>query len=105
MQKPTYKPASECSQAELIAWRRLRVSVAALGGGAAALAVLIVLGLVAQFPSWPVVGLVCTICAAATGFAVRLFTQIPSPIMQKAMQEIRHAGGWPAGDRMIETWK
>lgn len=99
-----YKPASECSQAELLEWRRFRVAVAALGGAAAAAAVLTVSGLLAQFPSAAQFVLVCAVCAAVCGACARVFIQIPSPAMQEAMRNIRAAGGSPSGERMIETW-
>lgn len=105
MSKSVYKPESECSQAELLAWRGTRVALAALGGGGAAAAVLIVLGLVSQFPTALVFGLVCCICAAVSGLAARLFIHVPSPELLAAMRDIRAAGGSPAGERLIETWE
>lgn len=105
MSKSVYKPESECSLAELLAWRGTRVALAALGGGGAAAAVLIVLGLVSQFPTALVFGLVCCICAAVSGLAARLFIHVPSPELLAAMRDIRAAGGSPAGERLIETWE
>lgn len=105
MSKSVYKPESECSQSELIAWRGTRVALAALGGGAAAAAVLVVLGLVAQFPTALVFGVVCCICAAVSGLAARLLIHVPSQELLAAMREIRAAGGSPSGERLIETWE
>jgi len=105
MSKSVCKPESECSQAELLAWRGTRIALAALGGGGAAAAVLIVLGLVSQFPTALVFGLVCCICAAVSGLAARLFIHVPPPELLAAMRDIRAAGGSPAGERLIETWE
>lgn len=104
MMRFVYKLESECSRAELNTWRRQRVAAATLIGAAAAAAVLCVLGMLTQLPTWGVFAAVCALCAAITGAMTRFFIVIPSPVLQQAMRDIRDAGGANPGERMIGVW-
>lgn len=105
MPKIQYKPESACTYDELVEWRQFRVGLATLGGASAAAAVLVILGLVAQFPTAAQFGLVCAICAALCGACARLFIHIPSAVELRVMRDIRSSGGMPSGERMIQTWQ